>query len=389
MKFYLYGHNGSANHGCEAIVRSTVAMLAGEMPVLLSNNPEQDVRYGLDRLIEIAPAGYVRDTEYLLWILYRALFRFGLIDVARKQYGHVGRHGASAYLSIGGDNYCYDRGVETFSKLRSRLARIGATVILWGCSIEPNLLEDESFVRDLGKYHMIFARESITYGALCAKGLRNVALYPDPAFALEELPAPGFSEAKRNALGVNLSPMVQEREVKGGITYANCTHLIRYILERTDLDVLLIPHVVTSDGDDRIPLGRLMDAFRDTGRVSLIPDHGCCALKYVIARCRFFIGARTHATIAAYSSCVPTLALGYSVKARGIARDIFGDEKDYVVPVQTLSSNGDLTRAFQWLQSNERKVRARLERVMPNYIRSAYTGVDALRAEIAGWEART
>ena len=66
-------------------------------------------------------------------------------------------------------------------------------------------------------------------------------------------------------------------------------------------------------------------------------------LKGYIARCRFFVGARTHATIAAYSSCVPTLVLGYSVKSRGIARDLFGNEENYVLPVQSLQEPDELT----------------------------------------------
>ena len=53
-------------------------------------------------------------------------------------------------------------------------------------------------------------------------------------------------------------------------------------------------------------------------------------LKGFIARCRFFVGARTHATIAAYSSCIPTFSVGYSIKAKGIAQDIFGTYKNYV-----------------------------------------------------------
>lgn len=60
-----------------------------------------------------------------------------------------------------------------------------------------------------------------------------------------------------------------------------------------------------------------------------------------------FIGARTHATIAAYSSLVPTLVVGYSVKARGIARDLFGTEKNYVLPVQLLRKEEDLTGGLQ------------------------------------------
>ena len=39
-----------------------------------------------------------------------------------------------------------------------------------------------------------------------------------------------------------------------------------------------------------------------------------------------FTGARTHATIAALSSCIPTLSFAYSIKAKGINRDIFGHE---------------------------------------------------------------
>ena len=51
----------------------------------------------------------------------------------------------------------------------------------------------------------------------------------------------------------------------------------------------------------------------------MIQDDNCMVIKGYISRCELFIGARTHATIAAYSTGVPTLVLGYSVKARGIA----------------------------------------------------------------------
>ena len=40
-----------------------------------------------------------------------------------------------------------------------------------------------------------------------------------------------------------------------------------------------------------------------------------------------FAGARTHATIAALSSGVPTLSFAYSIKAKGINLDIFGHNR--------------------------------------------------------------
>ena len=100
-------------------------------------------------------------------------------------------------------------------------------------------------------------------------------------------------------------------------------------------------------------------------------DHSCEELKGYIARCRFFIGARTHATIAAYSSQVPTLVVGYSVKAKGIARDLFGTYENYVVPVQCLETEEQLLAAFQWMYEREKAFKKELAQVMSEYIKKA------------------
>ena len=69
-------------------------------------------------------------------------------------------------------------------------------------------------------------------------------------------------------------------------------------------------------------------------------------LKGYISKCSFFVGARTHSTIAAYSSNIPTLVIGYSVKSKGIAKDLFGTYKGYVLPVQKLASENSLVDAY-------------------------------------------
>ena len=58
-KIALYFHGGSYNHGCEAIVRSTVAMLKAEFPdsfiTLYSTNIEEDKEFDLpsiDRFVQ-------------------------------------------------------------------------------------------------------------------------------------------------------------------------------------------------------------------------------------------------------------------------------------------------------------------------------------------------
>lgn len=114
-------------------------------------------------------------------------------------------------------------------------------------------------------------------------------------------------------------------------------------------------------------------------RVVLLDDMGCTDIKGYIARCKFVITARTHASIAAYSSCVPTLVLGYSVKSRGFARDLFGSEENYVVPVQDLSSEDELVRRFEWLKSHEQSIIDRLNAVLPAYTNRIMAGVEMVK----------
>jgi polysaccharide pyruvyl transferase WcaK-like protein len=130
---------------------------------------------------------------------------------------------------------------------------------------------------------------------------------------------------------------------------------------------------VWSGNDDTIPLGRIHEKFAHTGRVVMIADAPAPVLKGCIARCRFFVAARTHASVAAYSESVPTLVAGYSVKARGIARDIFGTERDYVVPVQSMCGGGELVAAFENMRRREEAIRRHYESAMAEYKAAALT----------------
>ena len=89
--------------------------------------------------------------------------------------------------------------------------------------------------------------------------------------------------------------------------------------------------------------------------------------------------ARTHASIAAYSTCVPTLVVGYSVKAKGIAKDIFGTYDNYVIPVQSLQNKEDLTTSFKWLQENETSIKNHLNNFIPEYCERALLTKDELK----------
>ena len=402
-KLVMYMHAGSKNHGCEAIVNSICRMIK-EKVALVSYRGAEDQAYSLKELCKIIQEKKIEEKKliHILLYIYRKLTGDGESFIRYRYQEIFKEKKIPLAISIGGDNYCYDNMLRDLRLANSAFNRKGIRTILLGCSIEPELLENKQIVEDLSKYHMIIARESITYHALqetfCGMVQNDGTLkkegkvpelycYPDPAFTLEkkELPLPeGFAED--NTVGINVSPMIQDNESREGITMENYQEMIQYIIDHTDMQIALIPHVVCEQNDDRRPIHELFEFFKETGRVVEIGDGTCEELKGYISRCRLFVGARTHATIAAYSSLVPTLVVGYSVKARGIARDLFGAEEHYVIPVQSLSRPDDLTEGFKWLLEKEEPIREHLREVMPAYKeRALLTGkeVDRLWEEFS------
>ena len=364
-------HGGSGNHGCEAIINSTCHMIEDLPKLLVTNSEKEDRFYSLEPLCDILQERKIAEHffAHVWYYAWRALFHDPESFMRYRFRAVLGKNRAPLYISTGGDMYCYEISKKEAIVANSTFVRAGAKTILWGCSLEPELLKDPAVVEDMRRYALITPRESITAKALHEAGIvDNVRLFPDPAFALEaeEIKLPERFAVGRT-IGINVSPMIVRHEKSAGITLANYRRLIDHILQTTDNCVALIPHVMWNYNDDRLTLQELYRGFEAEERVMIFPDMSCRKLKYIISQCRAFIGARTHATIAAYSSRVPTLVVGYSVKARGIARDLFGTEENYVLPVQALESPDELIGAYDWMMEREGEIRERLKSMMPEY----------------------
>ena len=374
----LYYHSGSKNHGCEAILRSTKKILDKDICVY-STAQNEDLENKINEIMEIKENKNDNlkkgSLNYYISAINIKLFKSTLkyTEYTKKTFLEDVKKG-DLYLSVGGDNYCYT-GLDELGNLNALINKRGAKTVLWGCSVEPDIIKDEKVKKDLNTYSLIVARETLTYNALKESEINKSVLCPDPAFQLDkiDLPLPkGFEE--NNTVGINISPLIIDCESKKGSTMENYEGLIKHIIDTTNMQIALIPHVVWENNDDRKPLKVLYDKFKDTGRVVMLEDYNCMELKGYISRCRFFIGARTHATIAAYSTCVPTLVIGYSVKAKGIAKDIFGTYENYVLPVQSLSNKDDLINSFEWMKDNEDDIRKHLNEFMPEYKERALQG---------------
>lgn len=387
-------HAGSGNHGCEAIAESLLLQMKSQpalpLPaVLVTNSAAEDLRYGLGSMQNVCRiveekhiAGHPAAHAFLY--AWRKLSGDRESFLRYRFSGVTGKHAPGLSVSVGGDNYCYPSMIPDLILADRMLERQGTASMLLGCSIEPELLrQNADLAADMLRFRRIIARESRTFEALRKAGVPadRLELLPDPAFTLpaaepaQELQKIMEDVAGSGAVGLNLSPMALEYAKNPDAALNGYRHLIRHILDTTDKSVLLIPHVVWDRSDDRQPLDRLFREFRESGRVFSVPDASASELKKVISGCDLFIGARTHATIAAYSSMVPTLVIGYSVKAAGIAEDLFGTAEHYVLPVQELTDESQITAAYEWLLEHASEMRGTLRKNMPEYAaRAAQNG---------------
>lgn len=369
MGIFLYSHGGSGNHGCEAIVRGTAEILHDNKLFLYSNAKSEDEKYGLNEITDLVNSRneYKKlDINRILASLQIRLFhneyyatKISISHMLKKfGRGDIG-------ISIGGDNYCYP-GFEEFCVINKMIRKRGIKTVLWGCSVEPAMI-NSTMAADLLAYDLIVARESITYEAMKRIGAKAI-LTADPAFFMQpkecEIDARFFTD---DVIGVNMSPLILQCASDENIAYKNYLELIKYIIKETNFTVALIPHVVWKSNDDRKVLQKLYNDIGQKQRIIIVKDHTAPELKYIISKCKMFIGARTHATIAAYSSFVPTLVVGYSVKARGIAIDLFGTEKNYVLEVQKLKEKNILMESFKWLNENKDEIHRHLKTIIPEY----------------------
>lgn len=362
----LCGHTGSHNRGCEAIIKSTADLFSsvGVSVVLATHDLPYDQQLGISEFSKIVEYAEFRNHPIRRGIslffdkILKARYvanRLRQMDVWKILQGNIA-------LNVGGDTYCYDVMPNISINLNKYCAKHGIPCVLWGCSIEKNKIMDREILSDLQRYTLITPREPLTYQFLIEAGIPEdkLLLMADPAFTLIPISCTlPKNFVPKNTVGINLSPLVIEWSNNGELVWDNYCSTIDYIIHKTDMNICLIPHVFRTEADyDMMPHIKLYDKYKDSGRVTIINDTSlsCRHLKYIISQCRFLITARTHASIAAYSSIVPTLVLGYSIKSIGIAVDLFGSSNNYVVPTDKLSKSTQLKNAFLHIVNHEQEI---------------------------------
>lgn len=384
MKILLFYHGGSLNRGCEAIVRSAIGVIKKEYPNavigLASMAPETDTL--LKDQLQIHDARRITIPKYS-WSWIKSALSVKLFNDEKpmhrfqnvKLLNLIPQY--DIFLSIGGDNYCYGEQPWLYV-VDEEIKKAGKKLVLWGASIGAEDLSPAK-IEDLARFDRLLIRESFSFNALTQAGLSNVSLVADGAFTMEreELELPDTWQ-EGNTIGFNFSPLVYKLNLESKqAAYA----LVDHILATTTATVCFTPHVIIPGNDDFEIMQEFFQHYQATGRVCLLPGTlNAIQYKGYISRMRMFIGARTHATIAAYSTLVPTMVLGYSVKSKGIAFDIFGEEK-LVLDKKELANATHLKAKFDELLQEEKTLKSILEQRIP-YIREMAFKAGALLKEL-------
>ena len=392
--FILHGNGSVLNRGCEAILRSTVGLLRTEFGTPKFLNAPAAPLYPEDYLdadpdlVHLSPPPIQRWSPrwWSLQLQRRVLRRKPPMPFERYI------HRAQAVLALGGDNYSLDYGlpVPFFDAIQATLRR-DKPMVLWGASVGPFSAQPdfERFAaRVLRDVTLILARETLTVEYLASIGVKeNVRLVADPAFLLqpEDVALSGDERVVLDepCLGLNLSPLVGRYCGGGPQAWRDLARACVHVLsQETRIPIVLVPHVVLPGNDDHAFMEEALRQLDPRSDKVVLLDRRLNArqLKGIIAKLALFIGARTHATIAALSSHVPTISIGYSMKARGINQDIFG-HTDWVIGIQDLTPQS-LAKKTGALLDKADAVRQQLEGKIPEIRERARSAGRHLRAAL-------
>lgn len=383
MKYYFPIHLNGGNRGCEAIAKGTALILKEKKQNLigLCTDIELDHRLKVDDYITLQPMRKKNVTFRIKSKMYRSIIHD---DWKRKSYMYNYEYAPflnqmdkeDIMLSTGGDMMCYDENqvIYTVDYLHKR----GIRSILWGCSIgEKNITPRK--LQALKQFSHIYVRETLTQEVLDNHNINNVSVFPDPAFVLDPIPNQlPMCFLQGEVVGINLSNYIMGGFDLNSAFAKEVDSLIRYILQSTDYQILLIPHVLWKGQDDRIISNLIKEKYNLNNRINILDSNNLnyCQIRYVISKCKCFIGARTHAVISAYSTCTPAIAIGYSIKSAGIAKDI-GMPKETLVDSVNLKK-GMLLDAFLYISNNLGYLKKQLSISKETYVPQAWNASEVI-----------
>ena len=393
---YFAGQNNFGNRGCEALIRSNVKAInqhmVGTVFLVPSINIEQDANQwkdaGKNGVTFIPAEPFPLVIRRWIWI---ARFWRGVRKIIPKYQVTDSTVNAiascDAMVMTGGDIISFDYGLGSlyyWMGICEAAMDAGKPTVLWAASVGPfsSSPKLEAKMKEfLNRFSLITVRETTSLKYLMGLGIKKLELVIDPAFSLDFESAPSSAialiQGDKPILGFNVSPLLRKfRDTENAKNELDkdLTDFLINVLKKLSFKVLLIPHVDPLDGStensDSAYMCKLLEKVRQAGfkadQIEILPRTlNAAQLKDVIRQCTYFMGARTHATIASLSQGVPTTSIAYSVKAKGINQDLFGHVR-YVQEAQDITS-ASLMNHLNILINEATEIREHLRVYMPEW----------------------
>ena len=347
-KIVITGITSFRNHGVEALVVSTIAQLRERIPgatfTVLDRAPDfdasrmsaTDVKFVHDYTIRPLYAGKLRKTL--------TKFLPGLDKDAEAAANEL--RGAACVVASGGDVFCSEYGHRSLlSHLQPlKIAHAaGVPFVIHAQSIGPfNTDEDRTAFTELARQAAaITVRETASFRYLTEEldlPVDRCQLVADPAFLLEQpdraegdaLFAHHRAEEGKPTIALSTSSAICHwMKSDAGRHVEAWLEVIHWLRRELDANLILIPHVqeLSAKNEDRVLATELQRRLGHDPRVRLAGgDFSASDYKAIISRCDFVVAERMHAALAGLSTGVPTLVIGYSIKAEGILTDLLGAE---------------------------------------------------------------
>lgn len=190
----------------------------------------------------------------------------------------------------------------------------------------------------LNRVDVITTREALSKGHLASIGVNKprIELTADMAFVLDPASPNRVNEILENYGLQSGKPLVgivprMFLWTKPDEYYQLMAESIDFIVERLNAEVCLIPHEQYSDWLDKEVCQEIQKLVRNQQALTLVEDTlDPREVKGILSRCDLVITWKLHGAIAAVSSLVPTVALFYGDKFRGILGDMMNQEESCI-----------------------------------------------------------
>lgn len=165
-------------------------------------------------------------------------------------------------------------------------------------------------------------------------------------------------------------PEVKDRKQKYGLYVETFANILDYLLNRYNCMVVFVPHVLGPPPvDDRYTHRDIVNHIKQVEKVVLIEEtFKADEMKAIISKADFLISARMHALIAAYSTGVPGVAIGYSHKYKGIVGEMLNLDSVFV-DVRFLKREElykQIIEKINFLVDNKDRLIEHLNKIVPN-----------------------